>query len=86
MIWCSDSVYATQSSQTAVASSKHVRDRSAYVARTWAALTLFVLQPSVTWAHVVCLVRGVIDRAAAPDSPAAGTPEYTKALLAENPG
>jgi hypothetical protein len=35
-------------------------------------LTLIALQPGVTWAHVVWLLRGVIDRALAPDSPAAG--------------
>src|SRR4051794_27637301 len=34
-------------------------------------LTLVALQPTVTWAHVVWLLRGVIDRAAAPDSPTA---------------
>lgn len=35
-------------------------------------LTLVALQSGVTWAHVVWLLRGVIDRALAPDSPAAG--------------
>jgi hypothetical protein len=35
-------------------------------------VALVELQRSVSWAHVVWLLRGVIDRAAAPGSPAAG--------------
>lgn len=35
-------------------------------------LTLAALSPDVAWAHVVWLLRGVIDRAVAPDAPAAG--------------
>ena len=45
-------------------------------------LTLVALQPSVTWAHVVWLMRGVIDRAAAPDSPAAGDAGVHQELFA----
>ncbi|MEV6412197.1 helix-turn-helix domain-containing protein [Kribbella sp. NPDC051718] len=45
-------------------------------------LTLVALQPSVTWAHVVWLLRGVIDRAAAPDSPAAGDAGVHQELFA----
>ncbi|WP_432891311.1 PucR family transcriptional regulator [Kribbella sp. CA-245084] len=45
-------------------------------------LTLVSLQPSVTWAHVVWLMRGVIDRAAAPDSPAAGDAGVHQELFA----
>jgi len=45
-------------------------------------LTLIALQPSVTWAHVVWLLRGVIDRAAAPDSPAAGDAGVHQELFA----
>jgi hypothetical protein len=47
-----------------------------------ATLTLVALQPSVTWAHVVWLLRGVIDRAAAPDSPAAGDAGVHQELFA----
>ncbi|MFI5731083.1 PucR family transcriptional regulator [Kribbella sp. NPDC051587] len=45
-------------------------------------LTLVALQPSVTWAHVVWLLRGVIDRAAAPDSPVAGDAGVHQELFA----
>ncbi|TWD83072.1 DNA-binding PucR family transcriptional regulator [Kribbella amoyensis] len=45
-------------------------------------LTLIALQPSVTWAHVVWLLRGVLDRAAAPNSPAAGDAGVHQELFA----
>lgn len=45
-------------------------------------LTLIALQPGVTWAHVVWLLRGVIDRAAAPDSPVAGDAGVHQELFA----
>src|SRR3954453_18691993 len=45
-------------------------------------ITLVALQPSVTWAHVVWLMRAVIDRAAAPDSPAAGDAGVHQELFA----
>src|SRR5688500_9283362 len=45
-------------------------------------LTLVALQPTVTWAHVVWLLRRVIDRAAAPDSPAAGDAGVHQELFA----
>src|SRR5689334_15646899 len=45
-------------------------------------LTLVALQPSVTWAHVVWLLRGVLDRAAAPDSPVAGDAGVHQELFA----
>jgi len=45
-------------------------------------ITLVALQPSVTWAHVVWLLRGVIDRAAAPDAPAAGDAGVHQELFA----
>jgi hypothetical protein len=45
-------------------------------------LTLVALQPGVTWAHVVWLLRGVIDRAAAPDSPVAGDAGVHQELFA----
>ena len=35
-------------------------------------LLLVALQPAIPWAHVVWMLRGVIDRAAAPDAPLAG--------------
>lgn len=41
-------------------------------------VTLVALQPSVAWAHVVWLLRGVLDRAAAPDSPWPVTPVCTR--------
>jgi hypothetical protein len=47
-------------------------DPAVVAAAEQSALTLIALRPSVTWAHVVWLLRGVIDRAAAPDSPVAG--------------
>ncbi|ADB31621.1 putative transcriptional regulator, PucR family [Kribbella flavida DSM 17836] len=45
-------------------------------------VTLIALQPSVSWAHVVWLLRGVIDRAAAPDSPVAGDAGVHQELFA----
>jgi hypothetical protein len=45
-------------------------------------LTLIALQPAVTWAHVVWLLRGVIDRAAAPDSLATGDAGVHQELFA----
>lgn len=35
-------------------------------------LSMVALQPGISWAHVVWLLRGVIDRAAAPAAPATG--------------
>lgn len=45
-------------------------------------LTLVALRPGVSWAHLVWLLRGVIDRAAAPDSPAAGDAGVHQELFA----
>jgi hypothetical protein len=45
-------------------------------------LTLIALQPAVAWAHVVWLLRGVIDRAAAPESPVAGDAGVHQELFA----
>jgi hypothetical protein len=45
-------------------------------------LTLVALRPDVSWAHVVWLLRGVIDRAAAPDSPVAGDAGVHQELFA----
>lgn len=45
-------------------------------------ITLVALQPGVTWAHVVWLLRGVIDRAAGPDSPVAGDAGVHQELFA----
>jgi hypothetical protein len=58
------------------------QDSAVVAAAEQSALSLIALQPSVTWAHVVWLLRGVIDRAAAPDSPVAGDAGVHQELFA----
>ncbi|MFI8091955.1 PucR family transcriptional regulator [Streptomyces sp. NPDC086080] len=48
--------------------------RVAAAARELAGPALVELQPHTSWAHVVWLLRGVIDRAAAPDTSRLGSP------------
>ena len=45
-------------------------------------LLLAVVQPDVSWAHLVWVLRGVVDRAAAPDAPAAGDAAVHQDLFA----
>ncbi|HEU5042710.1 MAG TPA: helix-turn-helix domain-containing protein [Nocardioidaceae bacterium] len=45
-------------------------------------LLLATVQPDVSWAHLVWMLRGVVDRAAAPDAPTAGDAAVHQDLFA----
>src|SRR5690348_17030668 len=47
-----------------------------------AGLLLATVQPEVSWAHLVWMLRGVVDRAAAPDAPSTGDAAVHQDLFA----